>query len=745
MLDLLAVFTRGGALLWTLQFTALRHSPVEALNSLIRTCLLEERSGVNTFTFTPKAGAAQALKWSFHNGLGLVFVAVYQKALSLMYVDELLATAKLEFVTHHYKANVGISTVTSVSISMSIALWHLMHACPGLRAQAYSFPEFEVTFRHMLKDCEQRADAARKGTAVALKAAHAKQSNGKHIKGQSSGQKGGKGISTSGTDDSEEGAEDGDAAGKKAVSVQAATTGLVTKSTKGDTALGDVAGEEHRLVGDSASEDAVNGTAFNLSKLAKGGARGKAAPGLKAAGARGAAANEKKKESSKKVELGKKARNWDVMKGGRGSGPDLANLDFSVDSPADVTVDSGSDATGTYSESDGGLGAKAAGGARLGVSRMDVEDEDQEGGVAALLQGLDEEQDAQTKAGKSGSGAGSSKGRGLLGSFMSSLAMRVVGKQALSMEDLQPALADMKRKLMERNVAEAIAQNICDSVSRSLEGQKLASFTGVASFVARAFEDALSGILHKRTIDLLLDIKKAQERGRPYVVVFCGVNGVGKSTNLAKIAYWLGQHNVKVGRTGNSWHAMVWGKERTEGLEVLIAACDTFRAGAVEQLKTHCTRLKVPLYERGYEKDPAKVAAEAIKQAERDGQHVVLVDTAGRMQDNEPLMRALSSLINVNNPNLVLFVGEALVGNDAVDQLVKFNRALHDLAPHTATTRHAIDGIVLTKFDTIDDKVGAAVSMVYASGAPIMFLGCGQTYADLKRLNVKAVVNALLK
>lgn len=85
---------------------------------------------------------------------------------------------------------------------------------------------------------------------------------------------------------------------------------------------------------------------------------------------------------------------------------------------------------------------------------------------------------------------------------------------------------------------------------------------------------------------------------------------MGKSTNLAKIAFWLGQHNIKV----------------------TIAACDTFRAGAVEQLKTHCARLKVPLYERGYEKDPAKVAAEAIKQAERDGRHVVLVDTAGRMQ-----------------------------------------------------------------------------------------------------------------
>lgn len=108
-------------------------------------------------------------------------------------------------------------------------------------------------------------------------------------------------------------------------------------------------------------------------------------------------------------------------------------------------------------------------------------------------------------------------------------------------------------------------------------------------------------------------------------------------------------------------------------------------------------------------------------------------------------MRALSNLINVNEPNLVLFVGEALVGNDAVDQLVKFNRALHDLAPTTASHRHCIDGIVLTKFDTIDDKVGAAVSMVYASGAPVMFVGCGQTYVDLKKLHVRSVVNSLLK
>jgi signal recognition particle receptor subunit alpha len=200
-----------------------------------------------------------------------------------------------------------------------------------------------------------------------------------------------------------------------------------------------------------------------------------------------------------------------------------------------------------------------------------------------------------------------------------------------------------------------------------------------------------------------------------------GVNGVGKSTNLAKVAYWLGENGAKV----------------------LLAACDTFRAGAVEQLRTHATRLGVPLYERGYEKDPAAVAAEGVRVAARTGRDVVLVDTAGRMQDNEPLMRALSKLINTNKPDLVLFVGEALVGNDAVDQLAKFNARLADLADDASKTR-VIDGIVLTKFDTIDDKVGAALSMVYTSGAPVMFVGTGQTYTDLKRFNPKTVVKSLL-
>merc|ERR1719369_662153 len=156
-------------------------------------------------------------------------------------------------------------------------------------------------------------------------------------------------------------------------------------------------------------------------------------------------------------------------------------------------------------------------------------------------------------------------------------------------------------------------------------------------------------------------------------------------------------------------------------MSVLIAACDTFRAGAVEQLRTHTRRLNslhpasenggrplVHLYEKGYGKDAAGIAMEAINYARETRADVVLVDTAGRMQDNEPLMKALSKLISVNAPDLVLFVGEALVGNEAVDQLVRFNQALADHSP-SRDNPHLIDGMVLSKFDTIDDKVGSAI------------------------------------
>jgi len=278
---------------------------------------------------------------------------------------------------------------------------------------------------------------------------------------------------------------------------------------------------------------------------------------------------------------------------------------------------------------------------------------------------------------------------------------------------------------------------LCNSVMNRLEGKICGTFQSIQGTVKEIMNTSLMELLTpSRRVDIIRDVREAKANKRPYVITFCGVNGVGKSTNLAKICFWLVENKCRV----------------------LVAACDTFRAGAVEQLRTHVRRLNslypatgetngnqvVELYEKGYGKDAAGIAMEAINHARQSKCDVVLVDTAGRMQDNEPLMRSLAKLITVNDPDLVLFVGEALVGNEAVDQLVKFNQALSDYSP-SQTNPHLIDGIVLTKFDTIDDKVGSAISMTYITGQPILFVGTGQTYTDLKSLNAKSVVQSLMK
>lgn len=296
--------------------------------------------------------------------------------------------------------------------------------------------------------------------------------------------------------------------------------------------------------------------------------------------------------------------------------------------------------------------------------------------------------------------------------------------KVLTDADIQPVLVKFQEHLRSKNVANEVSQKLCESVAASLVGQKIGTFQGVYSTVKQSLSEALTRILTpKRHIDILQDIDahKKATGGAPYVMIFMGVNGVGKSTNLAKIGSWL----------------------KHIGKNVMFAACDTFRCGAVEQLKVHSNRLQIPLFEQGYGKDDANLARQAIIQAQSQGMDVVLIDTAGRMEDNENLMRGISKLVNTVEPNLVLFVGEALVGNSGVHQLVKFNEALSDFAgvPHP----RLIDGIILTKFDTIDDKVGAAISMVYSTGVPIVFLGTGQHYNDLKVLNVAAIVHTLLR
>merc|ERR1719262_604533 len=276
---------------------------------------------------------------------------------------------------------------------------------------------------------------------------------------------------------------------------------------------------------------------------------------------------------------------------------------------------------------------------------------------------------------------------------------------------------------MSKNVAAEVSAKLADSVRTSLVGKRTDNFTSMSSTVKSKLKEAMEALLTpKKSIDVLRAAMAARNAGRVYSICFLGVNGVGKSTNLAKVAYYL-KHK------GN--------------LNVLICACDTFRAGAVEQLKTHSRCLDVPLFERGYGKDPADIAKSAIAHAATNGMDVVLVDTAGRMQDNEPLMRALAKLVAINSPDLVLFVGEALVGNDAIDQVTKFNRSLIDMS-HDPRNPRGIDGMLLTKYDTVDDKVGAALSMVYVTGQPIVFVGTGQKYTHLRKLQAKEVVRTLL-
>jgi signal recognition particle receptor subunit alpha len=295
-----------------------------------------------------------------------------------------------------------------------------------------------------------------------------------------------------------------------------------------------------------------------------------------------------------------------------------------------------------------------------------------------------------------------------------------MGNKVLTEPDLVPIMKDFIDLLMDKNVARDIAENLCASVSKSLLKTKTESFTTIATTVKNTLKETIAKILTpKQEFDILKQALASKKRGEPYKIVFIGVNGVGKSTNLAKVGYLL----------------------MNNGLKILIAACDNFRSGAVEQLKIHSKALGVDLYEKGYKDDPAYIAKEAIEDAKKRGYDCVLIDTAGRMQDNEPLMKSLAKLVEINQPDAILFVGEALTGNDSVDQLKKFNQALIDNSKREIP--RTIDGIVLTKFDTVDDKVGAALTMVYTTGKPIVFVGTGQKYTNLKRLNVNNVLNAL--
>jgi signal recognition particle receptor subunit alpha len=348
----------------------------------------------------------------------------------------------------------------------------------------------------------------------------------------------------------------------------------------------------------------------------------------------------------------------------------------------------------------------------------DIDDE-----VTNILKGAqaEKEEESATPDGVAG---------GALGTI-SGYFRNLVGGKTLTKQDLEKPLKAMEDHLVNKNVAREAAVRLCKGVEAEMIGKKTGTFENIDSALRPALENSLRKILTPRSslelfreIDSVNKPNNKQAVPRPYVISIVGVNGVGKSTNLSKICYLLLQNKYKV----------------------LVAAGDTFRSGAVEQLNVHVKRLKelterqgageVDLFQKGYGKDAANVAKEAVAYAAENEYNVVLIDTAGRRHNDARLMGSLEKFAELARPDKILMVGEALVGSDAVMQAKNFNKAFGQ--------NRSLDGFIISKCDTVGDMIGTLVSMVHATGIPVVFLGIGQHYADLRTLSVPWAVKMLM-
>ncbi|MBU1704137.1 MAG: signal recognition particle-docking protein FtsY [Nanoarchaeota archaeon] len=262
---------------------------------------------------------------------------------------------------------------------------------------------------------------------------------------------------------------------------------------------------------------------------------------------------------------------------------------------------------------------------------------------------------------------------------------------------------DLEVALLENNVAVEVIEKIKEDLKVNLTNVPLKRGQ-IENIILKSLKDSVREILDITEIDLLSKIKEK----KPYVLCFVGINGSGKTTSIAKVAYMLKQ----------------------KGFSVVLAAADTFRAAAIDQLGIHAERLGVKLIKHDYGSDPAAVAFDAIQHAKAKSIDVVLIDTAGRMHSNSNLTDEMKKIVKVAKPDMKIFVGESITGNDCVEQAKKFNEAI------------GIDALILSKAD-IDEKGGAAVSVSYVTGKPIIYIGTGQEYKDLSKFDSSVVFNSL--
>ena len=271
-------------------------------------------------------------------------------------------------------------------------------------------------------------------------------------------------------------------------------------------------------------------------------------------------------------------------------------------------------------------------------------------------------------------------------------------KEGKVLDDL---LEELEWMLLESDISSEAVTSVLNALRKSLVGARLRRGAELAKVLEAALKRALRNLLSAGYWDFDASVKSFFDQGdTPVVIMLVGVNGTGKTTTAAKIAHRL----------------------QSNGYSVIAAAGDTFRAGAIQQLESHCENLGIRCISSQRGGDAAAIARDAIESAKAKNIDVVLVDTAGRMQNKTNLMKELEKVRRVANPHLVLFVGDALAGNDAVDQAKMFQELMR------------FDGAVLSKMDT-DAKGGAGLSIAFATGRPIVFAGIGQGYDDLLQFN----------
>jgi fused signal recognition particle receptor len=281
----------------------------------------------------------------------------------------------------------------------------------------------------------------------------------------------------------------------------------------------------------------------------------------------------------------------------------------------------------------------------------------------------------------------------------------------LKAENLHSVLSEFKINLAENDVALPVAEQICDKLEKRLNGVQVKRLEDRGKIVEKNLREVLLEImLTNNKTDLLEAIEEKRKKNEPFVIVFVGINGTGKTTTIAKVAHFLNKR----------------------GYSVVLACSDTYRAGSIEQLEEHAKRLGIRMIKHKYGADPAAVAYDTIIHAKAHGINVVLIDTAGRIQTNRNLMNELAKIKRIVNPDLTVLTVDSLTGNDAVMQAEEFHKSV------------GVDATILTKVDA-DIKGGSALSVTYVTQKPILFIGTGQGYEDLEEFNPENFVQMILK